>query len=139
MPQFEVQEIDELDTRIIRVTQHVLTSDLIRVFEREMDARVMKNVIWEFLPSVLERLDTDELKRYIAARRTNIERREGGKSIMVAYEMTEVLPVTWYKSFVENLSFHDVSFHIVRSMDAALDILDPDGNFDGSLRQASGL
>ena len=123
MSKFSVQLIDDMDTRVIRVREPVSARDLIGIFERQMEAQVTQNLIWDFAPGVLEGLDTGELKTYMGTRRSNIERRRGGKTVFIAQALSEVMPVKWYKTFVESLPYHNVRFYIAGSMNEALGLL----------------
>jgi len=123
VPKFDVQLDEELETRIIRVLEPIRFDDLLQLFEKDIEPRILSHTIWEFEPGSLQFLNLDELKRFLSVRRTNIERRRGGYTILVAHESSEKMLVKWYKSFAESLPFHDVQFLLAPSLEEALDIL----------------
>gem|GEM_PF-943106 len=120
---FEVQLIEEIDARIVYVKEPVRFEDFISFFENELEKRILRNTVWEFEPGVLQYLNLDELKRFMSIRRSNIERRSGGHTILVGHESSEVMLMKWYKSFAEDLPFHDVQFHIAKDVEEAKQII----------------
>jgi len=123
VPKFDVQVDQDLDARIIRVQEPIVFDDLVRFYENAMDVQVVLNNVWEFAPGTLQFLNLEELKRFLGIRRTNIERRDGGHTVIVAYEPSEKMLVKWYKTFAEGLPFHDVTFHLADSLEEAFGIL----------------
>jgi len=120
---FEVQLIDELETRIVHVNEPVRFEDFLFFFENELEDRILRNTVWEFKPGVLQYLNLDELKRFMSVRRSNIERRSGGHTVLVGHESSELMLMKWYKSFAQDLPFHDVQFHIARDVEEAKQII----------------
>jgi hypothetical protein len=120
---FEVQLIDELETRIVHVNEPVRFEDFLFFFENELEDRILRNTVWEFKPGVLQYLNLDELKRFMSVRRSNIERRSGAHTVLVGHESSELMLMKWYKSFAQDLPFHDVQFHIARDVEEAKQII----------------
>ncbi len=129
MSKFEVQLDEELETRIIRVLEPIRFEDLLQLFERDIEPRILSHTIWEFEPGSLKLLNLDDLKRFMSIRRTNIERRRGGYTVLVAHESSERMLAKWYKSFAEELPFHDVQFRLASSLEEAKTII-------GSIRES---
>jgi len=119
----DVQIIDELSTRIVRVNGAVSFEEIVHFFERELEPRIILNTIWDIQPGALQQLNLEELKRFVAIRRTNIERRRGGNTVFVVSEVAERMLIKWYTTFAEGLEFHDVKFHMARSLEEAKAII----------------
>lgn len=131
-----VQIIDELDVRVATVNGAVSFADMVNFFEHELEPRIVLNTIWDIQPGALQQLNIEELKRFVAIRRTNIEYRRGGKTILVASEASERVLIKWYKTFVEGLDFHDVKFHVADSLEEALNILRTCGDTEPDAKAA---
>jgi len=119
----DVQIIDDLNVRIVHVNEAVSFADIVHFFEHELEPRIVLNTIWDLQPGALQHLNLEELKRFVAMRRTNIERRRGGNTVLVASEMSERMLIKWYKTFAEVLDFHDVKFHVADSLEEAIAIV----------------
>jgi len=120
---FDVEIVEDLDLRVVRVLSPVTSDDILSLMDSEFNKRQMLNLVWDFAPGSFQLLSTDDLKHLLTARLDRVRKRVGGHTVMIAHEMTEVTLMKWYKEFAETLGVSEVQFHIAPSMEEALTLI----------------
>lgn len=120
---FDVEIIEDLDLRIVRVLSPVTHDEIQSLMDSEFNKRQTLNLVWDFAPGSFQLLSTDDLKHLLTARLDRVRKRVGGHTVMIAHEVTEFTLLKWYKEFAQTLGVREVQFHIAPSMEEALSLI----------------
>lgn len=123
MPNLEINVVEELDLRILRVNGAQTYNELLAWLEQAIKPPIRRNLIWVIAPGSLQLLSTDDLKKFLSEREALLLQAADGQTAFVIGDEAEQALTKWYIALAGEAGKSSVQFMIATSEAEGLDLI----------------